>query len=88
MFYNDEGEQNEMAAALSLQNRGEIVMTDTLLSFIVHPIQCTEVRLTPLEEKEALLNESCLCSHSEMLTLLLCSEALWLSASVMLRFFL
>lgn len=58
-----------MAAALSPQNRGEIVMTDTLLSFIVHPVQCTGVRLTPLEKKEALLNESRLCSHSEMFTL-------------------
>lgn len=75
-----------MASALSPQNREEIVMTDILLSFILHPVQCTEVRLTPLEEKEAVMNEPRLCSHSELLTLLLCSETIWLSASIKLPF--
>lgn len=79
--------ENKMAAALSPQNRGEFVMTDTLLSFIVHPVQCTGVRLTPLEEKEAPLNEPHLCSHRELLTPLLCSEAVWLSASLKLPLF-
>lgn len=62
--------KQEMAAALSPQNREKIVTTDNLLSFIVHPVQYAEVRLAPLKEEEALLNEACLpaltvrCTHS------------------------
>ena len=62
--------KQEMAAALSPWNREKNFTTDTLLSFIVHPVQYTEVRLAPLKEKEALLNKAHLpiltvrCTHS------------------------
>lgn len=62
--------KQEMAAALSPWNREKIVVTDTRLSFIVHPVQYTEVRLASLKEEEALLNDGRLpvlpvsCTHS------------------------
>lgn len=69
MFYNDEEKANK---TLSFQNRDKNAMTDTALSFFVHPVQYIEVRHPPLKEKEALLNQASL-SYSEIYALLLCS---------------
>lgn len=43
--------KHNMAAALSTQDIEKKVMADTLLSYFVHPVQYTEVRLAPLTEK-------------------------------------
>lgn len=44
--------KQEITAALSPQNRGKTIMTDNLMSFIVHLVQYKEDRHSPLKEKE------------------------------------
>lgn len=44
--------KQEITAALSPQNREKTIMTDNLMSFIVHLVQYKEDRHSPLKKKE------------------------------------